>query len=214
MGKYLLSPWVLIAIGACVNLLPEPIDSQGVIFFGGGFAVTVALLCSTRMTLLATLVVYGVLIIRGHDWPLVMFLACQPLLVNLLYNCQDNLNPLKVGLGWWSAFTVPIFAVIVVSHSSGSPDTAITVYIVTWLSGAFSALFGHLLFLTMARHVDIGYKLKFNVEELFRYMFSALFFFVILSMTYIYIGQLQRQQVAQVNSYMGHRSRVMAEELS
>ena len=44
MGKYLLSPWVLIAIGACVNLLPEPIDSQGVIFFGGGFAVTVALL--------------------------------------------------------------------------------------------------------------------------------------------------------------------------
>lgn len=214
MGKYLLSPWVLIAIGACVNLLPEPIDSQGVIFFGGGFAVTVALLCSTRLTLLAIAVVYGVLFLKGHDWTLVLFLAGQPLLMNLLYERQDTLNPLKVGLGWWSAFTVPIFAVLVILHFNSRPDTAFTAYIVTWLSAAFSCLFGHLLFLFAVRRIDIGYKLKFNVEVLFRYMFSASFFFVILSMTYVYVGQLQRQQAAQVNSYMVHRSQVMAEELS
>ncbi len=214
MGKHLLKACALILLGACVNLLPEPIDSQGVVFFGGGFAVTVALLYSVRLTVLATVVVYGILLLKGHDWPLVLFLAGQPLLINLLYDRHDTLNPLKVGLGWWSAFTVPIFAVIVASHYSGSPDTALTAYIVTWLSGAFSCLFGHLLFLAMVRRTDIGYKLKFNVEVLFRYMFSALFFFVILTMTYVYVGQLQRQQAGQINSYMGHRAQVMAEELT
>ncbi|MFS1701929.1 response regulator [Alteromonas sp. AMM-1] len=214
MGNHLLRAFALIVIGAFVNLLPEPIESQGVIFFGGGFAVTVALLYSIRLTVVAMVAVYGVLLLKGYDWPLVLFLAGQPLLINLLYDRTDTLNPLKVGIGWWSAFTVPIFAVIVAVHYSGSPDTALTAYIVTWLSGAFSCLFGHLLFLTMVRRLDIGYKLKFNVEVLFRYMFSALFFFIILSMTYVYLGQLQRQQANQVSNYMGHRSQVMAEELS
>lgn len=213
MLKGLLQAVLLALIGAGINLIPPPIDSGGIVFFGGGFAIAAALLFSFTRTFIVTAIVYGALLVNSSDYVLIIFLAIQPLLINLLYEKGDVLSPLKLGIGWWSSLTVPVYVVFVYAAYSTAPEMAFMVYSVTWLSGVFSCLFGHLMFLMLRRYFNLDYQLQFNVKTLFQYMFSSLFFFVVLVLTYVYVGQLQRQQAAQINSYMAQRSQVMASEL-
>lgn len=214
MVTRLLQALALAIVGAGINLLPAPLESGGVVFFGGGFAITAALLFSFRLTLAVTLVVYSALLIPGNDPLMLFFLAIQPLLVNAMSNKDDVLSPLKMGIGWWSGLILPVYVIFAYAAYSSVPTVAFTAYSITWLSGVFSCLFGHLLFLTLIRYLPLNYVLRFNVETLFRYMFASLFFFVVLIMTYVHVGQLQRQQALQVTSYMTQRSQVMTTELS
>lgn len=204
---------LLTLMGVGINLLPAPIESEGVVFFGGGFAVTAALLFSFPIAAMVAAAIFGALAFNLSEAYVVIFLAIQPLLINLFNNKSDVLAPLKVGIGWWSAVTCPIFVVVAFAAYDYDLITAFTVYSVTWLSSVFSCLFGHLLFIGLVRYRQLGYSQRFNVETLFRYMFSTLFFFVVLLMTYVYVGQLQRQQEVQLISYMEQRSHVMANEL-
>lgn len=213
MLKGLLQALLLAFIGAGINLIPAPIESGGIVFFGGGFAITAALLFSFFRTLAVTAIIYGALLVNSNDYVLIAFLSVQPLLINLLYDKTDVLSPLKLGIGWWSSLTIPVYIVFVYAAYTTAPEMAFMVYSVTWLSGVFSCLFGHLLFLMLTRFFSLNYQLQFNVKTLFQYMFSSLFFFVVLVLTYVYVGQLQRQQAGQINSYMAQRSQVMASEL-
>ena len=214
MENRLLQALALTLAGVVVNLLPAPLESGGVVFFGGGFAIAAALLFSFQLTLLVTTVVYATLLVHGNDPLMIVFLAVQPLLVNALSSKEDVLSPLKLGIGWWSGLILPIYIVFAYATHSASPTMAFTAYSTTWLSGIFSCLFGHLLFLTLLRYLPAGNELRFNVETLFRYMFASLFFFVVLIMTYVHVGQLQRQQAQQLTSYMTQRAQVMSTELS
>ncbi|GGF79859.1 ATP-binding protein [Alteromonas lipolytica] len=199
--------------GAALNLLPAPLESGGLVFFGGGFAITAALLFPFYLTLLVTLMVYGVLLIH-HDSPLlIVFLALQPLLIAALYKKDDVLSPLKLGIGWWSGLILPVYIVFVYAAYHSEFSLALTAHSITWLSGIFCCLFGHLLFLVLIRYLPLDYVLHFNAETLFRYMFASLFFFVVLIITYVHVGQLQRQQANQVESYMEQRAQVMTTEL-
>ena len=183
-------------------------------FFGGGFAIAAALLLSFSLTLVVSTAVYAVLLVHGNDPFMTAFLAVQPLLVNALSNKADALSPLKLGIGWWSALILPVYIVFAYATYSGSPTMAFTAYSITWISGIFSCLSGHLLFMTLLRYLPAGNELHFNVETLFRYMFATLFFFVVLIMTYVHVGQFQRQQAQQLTLYMTQRAQVMSTELS
>ena len=214
MDNRLLQALALTIAGVAVNLIPAPMETGGVIFLGGGFAVTAALLFSFPLTLVVTTAVYAVLLLDGNDPLMVAFLAMQPLLVNRLASKKDALSPLKLGIGWWSALIIPVFTVVAYATYSGSPIMAFTAYSITWLSGIFSCLFGHLLFIALLRYLPVGNELHFNVEALFRYMFATLFFFVVLILTYVHVGQLQRQQAQHLTLYMTQRTQVMSTELS
>lgn len=214
MVNRLLLALVLTVLGVGVNLIPAPLESGGIVFFGGGFAIAAALLFPFGLTVAITVVIYAALLVHYNDLQTILFLASQPLLVNVLYNNRDVLSPIKVGIGWWSSLILPVYLVIVYVTGNTTSAMAFTAHSITWLSGIYSCLFGHLFFLTLIRYLPVNYKLHFNVETLFRYMLSSLFFFVVLIMTYVYVGQLQRQQAQQVTSYMSQRTQVMSTELS
>ncbi|MDG6096735.1 response regulator [Alteromonas sp. ZYF713] len=214
MENRFLQALALALAGVAVNLIPAPLETGGVVFFGGGFAIAAALLFSFSLTLVVSTAVYAVLLVHGNDPFMIAFLAVQPLLVNALSNKADALSPLKLGIGWWSALIVPVYIVFAYATYSGSPTMAFTAYSITWISGIFSCLSGHLLFMTLLRYLPAGNELHFNVETLFRYMFATLFFFVVLIMTYVHVGQLQRQQAQQLTLYMSQRAQVMSTELS
>ena len=214
MATQLLQAFALAIVGATINFLPAPLVSSGVVAFGGGFAVTAALLMPLRWTLAVTLVIFSPLIAKGNSPLLVAFLAIQPLLISALYRREDVLSPLKLGIGWWSALILPVYFVVLYASNSVELSITFTSHSVTWLSGVFACLFGHLLFLTLVRYRPLDYVLHFDVETLFRYMFASLFFFVVLIMTYVHVGQLQRQQAQQIKSYMQQRTQVMTTELN
>ena len=214
MENRLLQALALALAGVAVNLIPAPLETGGVVFFGGGFAIAAALLLSFSLTLVVSTAVYAVLLVHGNDPFMIAFLAVQPLLINALSNKADALSPLKLGIGWWSALIVPVYIVFAYATYSGSPTMAFTAYSITWISGIFSCLSGHLLFMTLLRYLPVGNELHFNVETLFRYMFATLFFFVVLIMTYVHVGQLQRQQAQQLTLYITQRAQVMSTELS
>tara|TARA_B100000519_G_scaffold62789_1_gene53285 strand:+ start:1014 stop:3830 length:2817 start_codon:yes stop_codon:yes gene_type:complete len=214
MENRLLQALTLALAGVVVNLIPAPLETGGVVFFGGGFAIAAALLLSFSLTLVVSTAVYAVLLVHGNDPFMTAFLAVQPLLVNALSNKADALSPLKLGIGWWSALILPVYIVFAYATYSGSPTMAFTAYSITWISGIFSCLSGHLLFMTLLRYLPAGNELHFNVETLFRYMFATLFFFVVLIMTYVHVGQFQRQQAQQLTLYMTQRAQVMSTELS
>ncbi|NVK58047.1 MAG: response regulator [Alteromonadaceae bacterium] len=204
----------LTVVGAAVNVLPSPLESGGIIFFGGGFAITAALLLSFRMTFVVTAFIYGVLLLEGNDPLLVLSLAVQPLMVNSLSKKAELLSPIRTGLGGWSLVVIPLYAVLFWVPDIALPALTFTDYSVTWLSGVFSGLFGHLFYLVLLRHLKLDIVLYAKAETLFRYMFSALFFFAIFIVTYVHVSQLQRQQAGQVNGYMTQRAQVMVTELS
>ncbi|MDC8832175.1 ATP-binding protein [Alteromonas gilva] len=204
----------LAVVGAAMNFLPSPLQSGGVIFFGGGFAITAALLLSFRATFIVTAIIYGVLLLKGNDPLLVTSLAFQPLLVNGLSSKTELLSPIKVGLGGWSIIAIPLYVVIFFLTESTHLSLTYTDFSVTWLSGIFSGLFGHLFYLALLRRLKLDFSLQAEAETLFRYMFSALFFFAIFIMTYVHVSQLQRQQAGQLASYMSQRAQVMVTELS
>ncbi|MFC3202069.1 ATP-binding protein [Alteromonas oceani] len=214
MENRLLQALALALAGVAVNLISAPLETGGVVFFGGGFAIAAALLLSFSLTLVVSAAVYAVLLVHGNDPFMIAFLAVQPLLINALSNKADALSPLKLGIGWWSALIVPVYIVFAYATYSGSPTMAFTAYSITWISGIFSCLSGHLLYIALLRYLPVGNSLHFNVEPLFRYMFASLFFFVVLIMTYVHVAQLQRQQAQQLTSYMAQRAQVMRTELS
>ena len=75
MENRLLQALALTLAGVVVNLLPAPLESGGVVFFGGGFAIAAALLFSFQLTLLVTTVVYATLLVHGNDPLMIVFLV-------------------------------------------------------------------------------------------------------------------------------------------
>lgn len=203
----------LAAIGALVNMFPGPFHSEGLTVFGTTAAVVVALAYTLPYTVIAAVFVTLPMWQVHADWLGVVLLILQPLLINIFAQHKDIFSPLKTGIGLWSVLAVPSLAVHYYDPNVLAFTPIVTAVALTWNSGLFAVLTGHLCYLAVSeirRHNIIP---VFGIQSLLQYFFAAIFFFAVLLVTYIYVGHFQSQQFTQINRYLLQRTNVLTEQI-
>ncbi len=150
-GKNAFSLLLLCLIGAGLNMLPAPFQSEGTIAFGFAPAVYIALAYPLRVVL-PTLAIISLPVFLAQSAVVdEVGLVLLPLMIALLRSRGDTFRVLKTGMYYWSAILIPPLLVEYYFLFPGEPVIIITAAMVTWLSGIFSLLAGHFLY--------VGYSL-------------------------------------------------------
>ena len=208
-----ISAAALAALSVALNLLPEPVKTEGLVVFGMIPVIFAALSLPLRWTLAITLVAGMPLLWRFNDVVPVFLLLIQPLITGLFSYRKSHLHALKSGGVAWSCIALPgllAYQAVVM----GSPlATVFSATTATWLSGMAALVAGHLGYLIWiaTRHSDHRTRLPF--KYLLTYVFAAVFFAGNMAVNFFYVHAFQTSQQSRIDSYLIQRTRVLAEEV-
>jgi signal transduction histidine kinase/BarA-like signal transduction histidine kinase len=202
----------LSSLGAVINLVPAPIESQGIIVLGYFAASLVGLLYGRWLTLLAVLIVSLPLLLSSPspNGFALLLLMLQPILLQSFKDPRYLFVPVKIGIGFWSALAIPVLAVV---FAGNSILFMVTSAAVTWLSGVSAVLIAHFIYIgipALRQHLPMP---SMTVEKLFTYLFTSMFFFIVLAVTYMHVGLAQNDQKGQLRDYMQQGVLILNDEI-
>ena len=203
----------LAILGAVVNFLPEPIITEGVATFGGIFAIVLALLFPSRVSVPLIAVIFAPLWWRYDNYLSLLILSLQPVIASLTCYKKGHFRILMVaGLGW-SIVALPALLFIQYILHEQIFVVALTSAVVTWLSGITAVVCGHLIYLTVFAVRPLSGMQPVSFSPLLTYFFAAVFFTGNLVVNYLHINSVQVDQMSDIELYMRQRTQVLSEQL-
>ncbi|MCC2618231.1 response regulator [Aestuariibacter halophilus] len=211
VARDIFSLLILALLGVAGNLLPAPFSSDATFAIGFSAAVVAALRFGVWGALLVSVAALMPLL-PSESWMVWVFLV-QPVLLSVTCFERELSRPVRVTLVYWVlviVIAVPIYAVFtpqgVTLERLGTLLTDLTNGVAITLLGQFLYL-GYCLI--WARN-DIP---PVNMTFLFRYVFTGLFFFSTVAITYVGLGYDLQQHQASLERYLHQRSRVVNDQL-
>ncbi|WP_414829582.1 ATP-binding protein [Alteromonas sp. H39] len=213
-GKNAFSLLLLCLVGAGLNMLPAPFQTEGTIAFGFAPAVFIALAYPLRIVIPSLAIISLPVFLTQSAVVDEVGLALLPLMIALLSNRGDTFRVLKTGMYYWSAILIPPLLVEYYLRFPAEPVIIVTAAMVTWLSGMFSLLAGHFVYVGFSLYGRAKSDEVMRIESLFSYFFASTFFMLLLLVIYFYVGVFQSQTSDRITNYMTQRTMVLSEQLN
>lgn len=213
-GNSALSLLLFCLIGAGLNMLPAPFQSEGTIAFGFAPAVYIALAYPLRVVIPSLAIISLPVFLTQSAIVDIAGLVLLPLIIALLSNRGDTFRVLKTGMYYWSVILIPPLLVEYYFRFPAEPVIIMTAAMVTWLSGIFSLLAGHFVYVGYSLYGRAKSDEVMHIESLFSYFFAGTFFMLLLLVIYFYVGVFQSQTSDRITNYMTQRTMVLSEQLN
>lgn len=213
-GKNAISLLFLCLLGAGLNMLPAPFQSEGTIAFGFAPAIFIALVYPLRYVIPSLAIISLPVFMTQSALADELGLVLLPLMIALLSYRQDTFKALKVGIGYWSAIVIPPLLIEYYLRFPAEPAIIITGAMVTWLSGIFSLVAGHFVYVGYSLYGKTKSAEVMRIQSLFSYFFAGTFFILLLLVIYFYVGVFQAQTMGRITNYMTQRTMVLSEQLN
>lgn len=212
MFEKLLKVLALSLVGGAMNLIPAPFESQAIFAYGFSMSVLVALYTGWRFALLSVVIVAAPLLYQSLTIE-VGLLMVQVLLIAHCCHGKAVSRPLIVTLLYWLVVGVPSLALYI--HLMGQEIDLIEMggILTSFINGLSVSLVGHFAFIAASILWPNKQLPVIKMGFLFRYFFTGLFYFATLLITFVYIGFFQKDQQAELDSYLFQRTRVVTEQL-
>ena len=203
----------LAALSVALNLLPEPVKTEGLVVFGMIPVVFAALWLHLRWTLAITAIAGLPLWWRFTDVVPIILLLLQPVIIGLLSHGKSHLHALKSGGVVWSCVALPGLFVHQAWIMHSPLATVFSATTATWLSGMAALVAGHLGFLVSIASSRSDYHARLPFKHLLTYVFAAVFFAGNMAVNFFYVHAFQTSQQNNIENYLNQRTRVLAEEV-
>lgn len=212
MKKELSITLILSLLGAAINLLPAPFNSDALFAYGFAASTFVAMRYGLRLALLSSLIVAFPLLLFSLN-PFVILLIFQNLLI--AYTCyrQSSSRLVSATILYWLFVALPVFGMQLVWFGESAGIVEAGVFLTNFINALASSLIGHFAFIAVSILWPSDDQPPIKMGFLFRYFFTGLFFYAITTVTFVYIGFFQREQNAELHSYLEQRSSVIAQQV-
>lgn len=203
---------LLSCVGAVINFVPAPYDTDAVFAFGFSLCIFIGLLWGGYYALVSLVIVATPILVVSPSLTLGL-LCAHTLLVGFVCKRDEVGSPIKISLLYWILVASPIqFASYYLQQSGFYENDAATV-LANGINGIAVGLIGHAIFLATGI-LNLHSCIKsFKMAFLFRYFFTVLFFIAIMVLSYFFIGVLQSEQLDDLEAYLTQRSHVVADQL-
>lgn len=212
MVKPLSFTLILSVIGALINLLPAPFNSEAVFAYGFSTCIFIALRYGWRYSTPASLIVSIPLLLQPLS-PFPFLLILHTLFIAYCCYKQSNSRLVTATLSFWLLIAMPVYGMQLVWLGQPIGFVEIGVFLTNFINALASCLFGHFVFIGISILWPAPDQTPIKMGFLFRYFFTGLFFFAITIVTFVYIGFSQREQVEELNAYLQQRSEVVAAQV-
>lgn len=208
--------WILLLTlaGFGLSFIPKPFLSEGLTMFGLPVAMLVGLLFPPVWSIVATFFILAPAFYQfGFSLP-VLLLTALPVVLALLGYKRHLLQPLRIGIGYFTLIAVPVLLVYYGVWFSGLSLAVVSAVSITWLGAVMSVLIAHLVYVFIVlRFKPHRIRGKIDFKYLLAYCFCGLFFIAVFTVSYAFIHQYQSKQKAQIDSYMRQRTFVLSEQI-
>ena len=212
MVKKLVNTLGLSLIGMAVNILPPPFAGDALFAYGFSAAILVALLYGTKWgAISACLVALPVLTSDPH--PSAILLMAQAVLIGFYCYRKAVVRPVIVTLVFWVCIGVPVFVLRLYWHNEAFSVVQFGELLTEFINAFANSLIGHFAFIGICIIKPNDRLPEIKMEFLFRYLFTGLFFFATLAFAFAYIGFSQKERIAELDTYLSHRGKVVVSQL-
>lgn len=212
MTKSLSVTLLLSLLGAAINLFPAPFSSDAVFAYGFSTCIFIALRYGWRYSTPASLIVSIPLFLEPLS-PFPFLLIMHTLFIAYCCHGQSNSRLVTATLSFLGLIALPVYGMQLVWLGQPIGFVEVGVYLTNFINTLASSLIGQFVFIGISILWPSQDQIPIKMGFLFRYFFTGLFFFAITTVTFVYIGFSQREQVAELNAYLQQRSEVVSAQV-
>ncbi|WP_026376429.1 ATP-binding protein [Aestuariibacter salexigens] len=189
-------------VGLLANALPAPFMTNGMFAWGMFASIYAGLKFGWRWCVFSTLLVSVPLWFEPVSIISVSLVLLHPLILTVICYRKSQVRPITISILYWLMLGLPLFALSAWWQSGNLDLSVFGDGLLTILNAVGAALLGHFLVIAanMLRPSDNVPPQK--IRFLFQYLFSGVFFFSILAVSFVYIGLHQRSTQIQLSDYL------------